>query len=31
MRARPETGDGWTLEKGKSLQKNIVQMRSFIC
>jgi p-hydroxybenzoate 3-monooxygenase len=31
MRARLETGDGWTLEEGKNLQKNIVQMRSFIC
>jgi p-hydroxybenzoate 3-monooxygenase len=31
MRARLQTRDDWTLEEGKVLQKNIVQMRSFIC
>ena len=31
MQARLETRDGWTLEEGKIFQKNIVQMRSFIC
>jgi p-hydroxybenzoate 3-monooxygenase len=31
MRARLETGDDWRLEGGKILQKNIIQMRSFIC
>ena len=31
MQARLETKDGWTLEEGKIFQKNIVQMRSFIC
>ncbi len=31
MQARLETKDGWTLEEGRIFQKNIVQMRSFIC
>ncbi len=31
MQARLKTEDGWTLEEGKIFQKNIVQMRSFIC
>ena len=31
MQKRLETKDGWTLEEGKIFQKNIVQMRSFIC
>jgi p-hydroxybenzoate 3-monooxygenase len=31
MQARLETKDGWTLKEGKIFQKNIVQMRSFIC
>ena len=32
MRARLATDEGdWTLEEGKIFQKNIVQMRSFIC
>ena len=31
MRMRLDTEDGWTLEEGKIFQKNIVQMRSFIC
>jgi p-hydroxybenzoate 3-monooxygenase len=31
MRARLETRDDWTLEGGKIFQKDIVQMRSFIC
>jgi p-hydroxybenzoate 3-monooxygenase len=31
MQMRLDTEDGWTLEEGKIFQKNIVQMRSFIC
>ena len=32
LQARLETEEGgWTLERGKIFQKNIVQMRSFIC
>src|ERR687895_50263 len=31
MRSRLETRDDWTLEEGKIFQKDIVQMRSFIC
>jgi p-hydroxybenzoate 3-monooxygenase len=31
MQARLDTDDGWTLEKGRIFQKDIVQMRSFIC
>ena len=31
MQARLETGSDWTLKEGKIFQKNIVQMRSFIC
>jgi p-hydroxybenzoate 3-monooxygenase len=31
MQARLETKDGWMLEEGRIFQKNIVQMRSFIC
>ncbi len=31
LQARLETDDGWTLEGGRIFQKNIVQMRSFIC
>ena len=31
MQARLDTDDGWTLEGGRIFQKNIVQMRSFIC
>jgi p-hydroxybenzoate 3-monooxygenase len=31
MHTRLETGDDWRLEEGKIFQKDIVQMRSFIC
>ncbi len=31
LQTRLDTDDGWTLEKGKIFQKDIVQMRSFIC
>ena len=31
LRARLATEDGWTLEEGDIFQKDIVQMRSFIC
>jgi p-hydroxybenzoate 3-monooxygenase len=31
LQARLDTDDGWTLEGGRIFQKNIVQMRSFIC
>jgi p-hydroxybenzoate 3-monooxygenase len=31
LQARLDTNEGWTLEKGRIFQKDIVQMRSFIC
>src|SRR5918999_979339 len=31
LQARLETDEGWTLKKGRIFQKDIVQMRSFIC
>jgi p-hydroxybenzoate 3-monooxygenase len=31
MRTRVATEDDWTLAEGKILEKNIVQMRSFVC
>ena len=31
LQARLDTDEGWTLKKGSILQKDIVQMRSFIC
>jgi p-hydroxybenzoate 3-monooxygenase len=31
LQARLDTDEGWTLEKGTIFQKDIVQMRSFIC
>jgi p-hydroxybenzoate 3-monooxygenase len=31
LQTRLDTDDGWTLERGKIYQKDIVQMRSFIC
>ena len=31
MHARLATEDGWTLTEGNIFQKNIVQMRSFVC
>jgi p-hydroxybenzoate 3-monooxygenase len=31
LQARLDTDEGWTLKKGSIFQKNIVQMRSFIC
>jgi p-hydroxybenzoate 3-monooxygenase len=31
MQARLATEDGWTLTEGNIFQKNIVQMRSFVC
>src|ERR687893_621386 len=31
MRTRVATEDDWTLAEGKILEKNIVQMRSFLC
>ena len=31
LQARLDTGDGWTLQRGGIFQKDIVQMRSFIC
>jgi p-hydroxybenzoate 3-monooxygenase len=31
MQARLDTDEGWTLQKGDIFQKDIVQMRSFIC
>ena len=31
MHARLDTDDGWTVNEGKIIQKNIVQMRSFVC
>lgn len=31
MHARLDTEDGWKVKEGKIIQKNIVQMRSFVC
>ncbi len=31
MHERLDTEDGWTVSEGKILQKNIVQMRSYVC
>jgi p-hydroxybenzoate 3-monooxygenase len=31
LQARLDTDEGWTLKKGRIFQKDIVQMRSFIC
>jgi p-hydroxybenzoate 3-monooxygenase len=31
LQARLDTDEGWTLKKGSIFQKDIVQMRSFIC
>jgi p-hydroxybenzoate 3-monooxygenase len=31
MQARLDTDDGWTLQKSRIFQKDIVRMRSFIC
>ena len=31
MHARLDTDDGWTVNEGRIVQKNIVQMRSFVC
>ena len=31
MHARLDTDDGWTVNEGEIIQKNIVQMRSFVC
>ncbi len=31
MHARLDTDDGWTVNEGKIIQKNVVQMRSFVC
>jgi p-hydroxybenzoate 3-monooxygenase len=31
LQARLHTNEGWTLKKGRIFQKDIVQMRSFIC
>jgi p-hydroxybenzoate 3-monooxygenase len=31
MHARLDTDDGWTVNEGRIIQKNIVQMRSFVC
>jgi p-hydroxybenzoate 3-monooxygenase len=31
MHARLDTEDGWTVNEGRIIQKNIVQMRSYVC
>ena len=31
MHARLDTDDGWTVNEGDIIQKNVVQMRSFVC
>ena len=31
LQARLDTNEGWSLKKGRIVQKDIVQMRSFIC
>ena len=31
MHARLDTDDGWTVNEGNIIQKNVVQMRSFVC
>ena len=31
MHARLDTRDGWTVNEGRIAQKNVVQMRSFVC
>ncbi len=31
LHARLDTDDGWTVNEGKIIQKNVVQMRSFVC
>jgi p-hydroxybenzoate 3-monooxygenase len=31
MHARLDTRDGWTINEGRIAQKNVVQMRSFVC
>ena len=31
MHARLDTDDGWTVNEGRIIQRNVVQMRSFVC